>query len=183
MKPKNWKIVDNKNFGSYKVASVMGIQKTMVSSTTEVYKKSGNWGKAGTPKQIPVFTQHPEKADLKQETLQLNHYRVLAKDLGYNVTKLQLQITVRDGGTIAAKTRGIFENIYYPVPVPMLPDEAVRGFYEVKRLILMHHLLNRTLPEPCNDEEAWDGRRCVDFCDVTDFCPKGKTERFKAGRT
>ncbi len=27
---------------------------------------------------------------------------------------------------------------------------------------------------PCDNKESWDGVRCLDYCDVKAYCPKGQ---------
>jgi len=167
-------ITDNKNFGSYRVATILGLEKHYEPHPTEVYQRSGKWGQAGTPKQVAVFSRNPDKADYRQEVLQLNHYRLLVEAQGCKVSKLQLQITVRDGGTMAAKDRGVLENIYYPVAIPILPNDEVRTYFEDKAIALYAAIDNNLMPEPCSTEENWDGRRCLGYCDVAELCPEGR---------
>lgn len=104
--------------------------------------------------------------------LQLNNYRLMAEGLGFHVTELMVQITVRDGNTRSAKENGVFKNIYM-LPVEILPDDDVREFFLSKDYALQTCLKNGTIGELCNYEERWGGRRCKSFCPVFSWCPEG----------
>jgi hypothetical protein len=166
-------IVDHKNFGSYRVAKVLGLEKSFRPHPTETYRTSGRWGKAGSPKSITIFTAKESAREYQQEQLQLNQYRVLAENAGYKISKLQLQVTVRDGGTQAAKSRGVMDNIYYPVDIPILPDTNTNGHFSAKYEALMSALETGNV-SVCTEEERWQDRRCENYCDVADVCEHGK---------
>ncbi|KKL55430.1 hypothetical protein LCGC14_2255450, partial [marine sediment metagenome] len=133
-------------------------------------------------KSIKRFRRNPDKVDMENETLQLNNYRVLAESTGYKISRLELQITVRDGGTRMARDRGIFENIYYPVHVPLMSNDDVDYYFSGKRAMLLAHVNGDVMPSPCTPDERWDGKRCLDYCDVARFCPQGEHELIKSGR-
>jgi hypothetical protein len=173
--PGKWILLDYKNFGSYRVGMVLGItQIGKEPHPTEVYKSSGKWGRAGSSKMVPKFGVDEAKRDFKSEQLQLNNYRVLAEDAGYKISKLQLQITVRDGGTQAAKSRGIFKNVYYPVDIPFLDKTSVWEQFTVGSRLLVAHVNADEMPPVCTEEERWNDRRCKEYCDVAEFCDYGK---------
>jgi len=170
-----WTITDYKNWGSYHLARALGITEVgrKPDPSGEVYKSSGKWGKAGTPKMVPVFQEMSQQADNHEAELQLNHYRLLAKDkFGINVTKLRVQVTVRDGGLTVAKTRGIERNTRM-VTVKLLDDGYVQGYFDSKAKRLLDALETNTAPEPCNEQECWEGARCKRYCEVSLYCPKG----------
>jgi hypothetical protein len=166
-------LVDHKNFGSYRVAKVLGLVKSTKPHPTEVYKSSGRWGKAGSPKRVTVFTPDEEAREYQQEQLQLNNYRLMAEKAGYKISKLQLQITVRDGGTQAARSRGVMENVYYPVDIPILQDTDTEVNFSSRYTLLMTALQTGQV-ELCTPEERWDDRRCESYCDVAELCSHGK---------
>ncbi len=173
-------LTDYKTFGSYKVAKCLGSVGKKQNHPTDVYKRGGSWGAVGTPKQITVFHKDPDRVEMVEEELQLNNYRVMLLDsVGLNVSSMRLQVTVRDGGTIVAKERGVTETIYL-IPVKRRNDGEVRTYFADKANRLCSAINDGVAPEPCNDFEAWAGRRCVDYCDVATFCPRGKREKFIA---
>ena len=168
-------LLDYKNYGSYKVGKALGLVVHEEDHPTEVYKRSGKWGAAGTPKRVKVWLPDENQVDLSSEKLQLNHYRVLAERTGrYKISRLELQITVRDGGTMSAKGRGVMDNIYYPVHVPMVEDDVIIKYFARKNGALMNSVEENSMPDVCTDEERWQGRKCADYCDVARFCPEGQ---------
>jgi hypothetical protein len=173
-------LIDYKTFGSYRVKKILGIQKRYKLSETEVYKrrtkrKDGTWANPGDAKMVPEFWRDPDSVDAFAEEMQLNNYRLMAEESGYKIDRLQLQITVRDGGTRAARDNGIFGQIYFPIEIRKLPDSDVRTYYETKRMMLLNAIDTDTMPDICTDSENWEGRKCENFCDVAAFCPKGQT--------
>lgn len=104
--------------------------------------------------------------------LQLNNYRMMAQELGFNVTELRCQITVRDGGTYSARHNGIEDKLYF-LPMEILPDEQVKEYFLTKAYLLCKAVENDVLPELCQYDERWGGRRCKGFCDVFIWCPEG----------
>ena len=165
-------LYDYKNAGSYKVAKALGMSYVMTDSPTgEVYKTSraGKWAK-GSPKQVRQFYVDPEKADPEDWTLQLNFYRILINNIERKVKKIFVQATVRDGGIMASRDRGISRNIYM-IPIPIMRDTAVLEYFFDKRDKFNYAMENNELPEKCNDTETWDGKKCESYCDVRSLCP------------
>ena len=104
--------------------------------------------------------------------LQLNNYRLMATDLGFNITELKVQITVRDGNTFSARHNGVENNIYL-LPVEILPDDLVKEYFLTKSFLLCKAVDNDILPELCDYQERWGGRRCAGYCNVFMYCPEG----------
>lgn len=164
-------LYDYKNAGSYKVSKALGMSFIYSDDPSgALYKVSGKWGKAGTPKQVRQFYVDPEKADPEDWTLQLNLYRLFLQRKGYKVDKIYVQATVRDGGIMASRDRGISRNIYM-IPIPIMSDNAVKIYFKNKRDRLLHALKTDTLPEMCTEEETWGGKKCEKYCDARSFCP------------
>lgn len=175
-------LTDYKTFGSYKVSRILGIQSKKVSHPTEKYVKSGTWGKAGDPKKITEFYTDESKIDMRNEELQLNHYRVMLEDEGWKISQMRLQITVRDGGTQVATGRGIMKNIYYPIHVRKLDNDRIRQHFEHRAKTLISHINNSVEPAICDEEERWNDRRCESYCDVAKYCPHGQFVLLKEGK-
>ena len=172
-------LTDYKTYGSFRVAKCLGLVKETGKSTTEVYKKSGKWGKVGEPKTITWFRKDPNAVDLHDEMLQLNHYRLLLEEEGFHISRMQLQITVRDGGIQMAQSRGVDENIYL-VDVPFMMDSVVTTFFETAKKKLEAYIAGTIPLMPCNAEESWNLRRCQDYCEVASNCEQGR-ESFQRG--
>jgi len=131
------------------------------------YKTYGSYAVA---KQLGL--KDNSKYDQYKLALQLNNYRLMAQDLGFNITELKTQITVRDGGTYSAKNAGIDKNLYL-LPVNILPDLEVKEYFLTKAFNLCHAVEKDELPELCPFEERWNGRRCKGYCSVAQYCPEG----------
>lgn len=164
LEPENgsWTLTDYKTWGSFRVVRALGIVKI------------------GTGKEAR-FRIDPSAIDLEESELQLNRYRIMLEELGVRVGKMQLQITVRDGGLKVAKTRGIIKNIYLR-PIMRLGGEEVMAYFSQKTEKLLAALDGYWrnpdyLPEPCDDKECWGGNRCRGYCEVWESCPKGTLEQ------
>ena len=182
-------LLDYKTYGSYAVARLLGI--TLEERLTgEVYKRSGKNYKAGDPKRrkFPVLVS--SAADNKKETFQLNAYRYIFENaLGIKIRNLELQVVVRDGNTMVAKNRGVTQEIYYPIMIPIIPDHVVESVFGPKRDELVAYAeryfsgpippldMEKVMPPVCNEEETWNGKRCISYCDVVEFCPEGRALR------
>lgn len=168
-------LTDYKLWGSYKVASALGIVQVgkEPDPSGEVYKRSGKWGKAGDPKLIPVWGRNPDEVDKYDVTLQLNRYRVMWEAYGVTVAKMRVQATVRDGGTITAKNRGVLKNSYM-IPIEPMDNSEVEDYFQLKD-DQIHYALENGWNTPCNQHECWQGRKCEDYCDVAFACPRGQT--------
>lgn len=169
-----WVLTDYKTWGSFRVAKALGIVEVgkVPDPSGATYKVSGKWGKAGEPKMVARFEQHPELADLWEAELQLNSYRLKLEEKGLGVTKMQLQITVRDGSLVVALSRGVERNIYL-VEVRRLDDGEVKKYFHDREGWLSTALVLGRWDIPCDTRECWDGARCKGYCEVAEFCPKG----------
>jgi len=164
---------DYKLWGSFKVAKALGIVEVgkQPDPSGAVYKTSGKWGKAGSPKMVSVFQAMPQKADNWEAEYQQNNYCNKLEDVGVKLKRMQLQVTVRDGGTSIAYSRGIMKNICR-IPIPRLDRGMIEEYFARKEKALLTALERGSWDEPCNEKECWDGARCRD-CEVARNCPKG----------
>jgi len=168
-------LTDMKMWGSYRVGKVLGIVETgkRPDPSGAVYKTNSKYGTMGSPKMVPVFQQVPSEADNWEAEMQLNHYRILLEDLGVPIKRMQLQVTVRDGGLQVAIGRGVQRNTYR-IPVQKLDDDEVREYFDTKTANLLAALDAGSCSTPCNARESWDGVRCSRFCEVWMHCPQGQ---------
>jgi hypothetical protein len=131
------------------------------------YKTYGSYAVA----KLMGVKEHGEKDKLTL-ALQLNNYRMLAQELGFNITELKVQITVRDGGTFAARNNGIDFKLAL-LPVEILDDDFVKAYFTEKSEKLCKAIATDMMPELCDYEERWSGRRCKGYCPVFQYCPEG----------
>ena len=168
-------LIDYKFSGSYKIAKCLGIQAKHGYHPTEVYKKSGRWGKAGTPRRVKEFYIDKDTADMEDWGWQVNFYRYLLEQNGYPVDSMYVQATVRDAGLQVSRERGLDKKIYM-IDVPYINNEHLLDMFIVKRDALLLSLDNEELPDKCTDEETWNGTKCKSYCSVRDICPYNKGE-------
>jgi len=171
-------LTDYKTWGSYRVARALGIVETgkQPDPSGEVYKSSGKWGKAGSPKMVPVFRAMAQEADNYEAELQLNRYALMLEPMGIFATKMRVHAIVRDGGLVIAKSRGVDRNTYL-IPVERLDREMVEEYFHKKEMDLLKALELGKWTIPCDNRECWDGVRCRNYCEVVQYCPKGLIEK------
>jgi hypothetical protein len=167
-------ILDYKTWGSFRVARALGLEDVgkVPDPSGAVYTRGGKWGPAGSPKMVSIFRANAGKADLANEVIQLNFYRVGLEKQGRKVRKLGIQATVRDGGTVTAKSYGV-DRLIYMIEVPRIGDVDVMGWLLERKLELEDALISNST-RVCSDTECWGGRRCQNYCDVAGFCVMGK---------
>jgi hypothetical protein len=174
-KPGHYILTDYKTWGSFKVAKAYGITSEIEEETIlddeekPVLLKTGpNKGKPKTIKKR-IITQDPTKIDLKVEELQLNRYRIFFEQYGFPISRMQIQVVSRDGGTYIAQNRGIDRNLYI-IPIKRLINADVINFYrnlanEVQEGFKTGYI------RKCNSWESWNRRRCDGgYCEVVEAC-------------
>ena len=147
-------LYDYKTAGSYKIMQALGIVMVDV-PTGEIYKTGEKKGQPKTRKEAQ-FTGQP---DMTEWELQLNDYRIKLESQGFQVKDMYIEAIVRDGGTIAARSRGIMQNAYL-IPIRRMPDKEVKGYFKTKADALKLALETGIMPEPCTDDECWHRRKC-----------------------
>lgn len=180
-------LTDYKWWGSYKVAKALGLVEVgkQPDPSGEVYKTNSKYGKAGSPKMVSVFAPDPSRVDNWEAEFQLNNYRVKATPLlekvGLKIARMQLQITVRDGGLYVALDRGIVKRVYM-IDIPEVPDEVVIGYFIFKQECLAQALDQGSWDLPCTVKESWEGNKCEDWCEVWEHCSKGRLVHSLGGK-
>ena len=87
----------------------------------------------------------------------MNWYRYLLEKQGYEVDKMYIQVTLRDGGLQAARNTGLDKNIYL-IEVPKYDDEVLEFKFINAKKDLTYALETGNLPSKCTIEQTWDGR-------------------------
>lgn len=109
----------------------------------------------------------------QQLALQLNNYRVKAEALGFNISRLLVQCTVRDGGTYMARNNNVNDKILL-LPVDILDDTEVKQYFKTNAEALITAVETDTMPELCDYDGRWGNRRCCpEYCPVVYWCPEG----------
>lgn len=139
-----YRLIDYKTFGSYAVAKHL--------KGTKIYDSG--------------------YADRLKLALQINNYRLMAQELGFNVTELKVQITVRDGNTKSAHINEVHNNLYL-LPVDIMKDETVATYFKKKSDALKEAVEQDILPELCDEESRWNNRRCKGYCECVAYCEHG----------
>ena len=168
---KNKILLDYKNTGSYKCAQLLGMTYHKIPDPTGArYKASGRWGKKGTPKMVKKWYRDEGLADYGDWDWQLNWYRYLLNLSGYEVENMYIQVTLRDGGLVASRDRGLDKHIYL-IEIPKYDDEVLENKFFKSRDNLVYALETDNMPSKCTDEQTWNGRKCEMYCEVRHICP------------
>jgi len=161
-------LIDHKTWGSFKVVPAVGGYETQlldpVTNEPILYVKGK---KKGQPKTTMAFDIEKSKLDYGL-VFQINMYRILVQKTGRTVSRMKVFFIVRDGGLAVANSRGLRENTYL-VDVPFEPDDIVEAYYEDLRAQVDHAHKTGDVNE-CSPEDAWNGRRCADYCEVANEC-------------
>ena len=164
-------LIDYKNTGSFKCAKLLGMTFEYVDDPSgERYKTSGKWGKKGSLKKVKHWYRDEEKADFVHWGWQVNWYRYLLEKQGHEVDKMYIQVTLRDGGLLAARNTGLDKNIYL-IEVPKYDNEVLENKFIKAKNDLTYALETGNLPSKCTTEQTWDGRKCQSYCEVRHLCP------------
>lgn len=164
-------LTDYKTIGSYKYRLVMGLQKHYENHPTEVYQKSGSWGKAGTPKKVTIWKPTGKRDDFEWK-MQLNKYRQMLEKEGVKINRLQIQAIIRDANTIAAEQNGLPRSAdsIQLIPIDIVPDEEMDRYFDARRDELLEAMSSDKMPRLCSESECWGGTRCYFYCPVREFC-------------
>ena len=161
---------DYKVWGSYKVCSALGYytedEPQFDENDEPIVFKSGK--RKGQQKTKKVLRQNPDKVDLLKEILQLNRYRIEMEEKGFPISHIQIQAMPRDGGTIAATSRGIKEKLYI-IELPIKLDSTIIAYYDQLTKEVNDAFITK-YARKCDDWESWNGRRCNGYCEVAQAC-------------
>ena len=162
---------DLKVTSSYKIMRALGIYKKPV-LTGEVYKTGA---KKGQPKyRQQIF--YDGVRHVMEWAVQLNYYRMLLEQQGFEVNAMYIQAICRDYSLRIASERGITRSIYI-IPINKISDHWLRRYFEHKAKAVMDAMAQKMLPAVCSARERWNDRKCRDYCDVGNECPYGARVR------
>ena len=156
---------DLKVTSSYKLAKALGIYKIDV-PTGEVYKTGT---KKGQPKTRKEFRDDGVR-HVWEWAVQVNYYRMLLEQAGFTVRRMFIQALCRDCSLRTSAERGITKPIYI-IPINRISDRWLKVYFGKKATLLRQALKNRELPPPCSCKETWNGKKCLEYCEVREHCP------------
>jgi len=184
----SWVLTDYKTWGAYRVMRALGAtaqnEPVLGADGEPTYYKSGQ--KKGQMVTKRVVKIDSSAGDLREPAMQLNRYRILAKDeLGIDAARMRIFAIVRDGGTANARGNNVTKNTYM-IPVERIDDEKVLAYFGEKSRLLVEAVakaeefmqkgqgrmeaVRDATPAMCTEEENWRGRRCQGYCPVATFC-------------
>jgi hypothetical protein len=192
-----WWLTDYKTSGAYVVRKALGLVKKKRPAFDEngnpiLYVKGGKWGKVGDQKLEDYWEVDENQKDIKNYKLQLNKYRKEIEEyFGIIISGLKIFFIVRDGGIKASLDNGISQKTYF-IDISFMDNEEVDKYFNTKNDLLLKALDNynnaeeeinpeleykekalfKFMPDPCNAEESWQGRRCNGYCPVSEVCQK-----------
>ncbi len=156
---------DLKVTSSYKLARALGIYKIDV-PTGEVYKTGARKGQPKTRKEF----RYDGVRHVWDWALQVNYYRLLLEQAGFPVQRMFIQALCRDSNLRTAAERGVTKQIYV-IPIHRISDHWLKRYFEKKAKLLRQALKSKELPPPCSYRETWNGKKCLEYCEVREHCP------------
>lgn len=155
---------DFKVTSSYKLMRALGYYKVDV-PTGEVYKTGLKKGQPKTKKEWRTDgVRH-----VLDWAIQLNYYRILLEQKGFEVKDMKIQAFVRDFNLRIAAERNIISPLYI-ININKISDRWVKLYMETKARRLKKALETKTLPPVCSLRERWNDRKCLDYCTVAEHC-------------
>lgn len=159
---------DLKVTSSYKLMRALGYYKKSI-STGEVYKTGA---KKGQPKyRQELFTDGVRY--VMDWALQLNYYRILLEQQGFEVKRMFIQAICRDGSLRIAAERGIDRNVYI-IPINKISDRWLIRYFKHKAKALKEAMATDEMPKLCSARERWHDKKCQSYCDVANYCDHGQ---------
>lgn len=159
---------DIKVTSSYKIQKALGKYKVEV-PTGEVYKTGI---KKGQPKFKKEWRDDGCRSILDW-AIQLNYYRILLQAQGLEVSKMVIQALCRDNSLRIANERGIDQAIYL-IAIHPISDRWIHRYMRYKAQALRKALRSGKLPPICKAKERWHDRKCQNYCQVAEHCPRGQ---------
>lgn len=159
---------DLKVTSSYKIAKALGIYKVDV-LTGEVYKTGA---KKGQPKTRKEF-RYDGVRHVWEWAVQLNYYRLLLEKAGFQVNKMFIQAICRDNSLRTAAERGVMKTVYL-IPINRISNRWLERYFGRKAQLLQKAVEDKRLPVPCTMKETWEGRKCLEYCEVRENCPQAQ---------
>lgn len=104
--------------------------------------------------------------------IQLNYYCILLEQQGLVVNKMVIQAMCRDNSLRIANERGIDQAIYL-IPISRISNRWIVRYMQHKAKSIREALANKAMPPICKAKERSHNRKCLDYCQVAEYCPHG----------
>jgi hypothetical protein len=169
-------LFDYKTWGSYKVAQALGIKSIDVplideNGNTVCFKSGVRKGQQKTRKEYIYGDAVTKCIGLFETSIQMSNYRDKLKEIlpkGYDVKNMAVQVISRDGGLLVSAMRKIEEKAPL-IPVNGISKHWIDRYLQRKRDLLFEALGHDYSPL-CRKRDRWDGRKCINYCDVKEQC-------------
>ena len=102
--------------------------------------------------------------------VQVNYYRRLLEQAGFSVKRMYIQALCRDSSLRTAAERGITKQVYI-IPIHRISDHWLTRYFGRKAQLLREAMKKKELPPPCSCKETWNGKKCLEYCEVREHCP------------
>lgn len=164
---------DYKITSSYKLMRALGYYKVDV-PTGEVYKTGLKKGQPKTKKEWHTDgVRH-----ILDWAIQLNYYRILLEQRGFEVRDMKIQAFCRDFSLRIAAERNIISPLYI-ININKISDHWIKLYMRTKAERLKQALMTKKMPPVCSSKERWKDRKCIDYCAVAERCEHGIALRRK----
>lgn len=172
---------DSATLGDYKVTSSYKLMKALgkykVDVPTGEFYKSG--ARKGQEKTLKEWRDGGVK-NVGEWAIQINCYRMLLEQQGFPVNRLVVQAFCRDQGLMTAKTRSIEQPAYF-IEINKISNRWLKRYIEGKAKKLKEALEEHKMPSHCNARANWHGRKCLEYCEVSSFCPHAQSLKKTTG--
>lgn len=159
-------LADIKTVNAAKLSRALGFYKADVPCTGDYFKSGPRKGQQKTKKEWRTDGVH----HIIDWAVQLNAYRILLEAEGQPVSRMVVQAIVRDWGARATSEQNL-DRAAYIISVPKISDRWISRYLGFKAVMLEMALKHGITPSPCRPRERWSGdRKCLEFCDVADYC-------------
>ncbi len=162
---------DYKVTSSYKLMKALGYYTVSV-PTGECYKTGLKKGQAKTRKEWRTDGVR----QIFEWAVQINYYRMLLEEQGFQVGRMEIQAMCRDYGLRIASERNIRKPVYV-IHINKISNHWLDLYMKTKAERLERAIRDKKMPPACSMRECWNGRKCRDYCVVAESCPCGRAAR------
>ena len=136
------------------------IDGVVISGRIDVYDKETKelWDYKTTSEYAVILAKQGKKWEWN---LQLNMYKIMLEELGYEVRDLFIQYILK----VSEK-----ETPMGTIKLPIIDKNRVLSYFKKQAMALLTALKDQVLPPMCRDVYTWNGKKCKEYCPVRDIC-------------